>query len=284
MPRPLTTDRERLDVLVDRACRGLTPDEGAALRTAVGQLQQRATGAERQYELAMEGWNREADAQDQRVHRYRAAWQSARRRAAHANAALDHLLGLPVVAEYLSTLTVDETVACDHRDPNRLGARYDLATVCACGHKVSPPIFGRTISPMQQPPDEDIFANVQALMEQYVADQCRQQAAAQEAAIEAYLAAGGFTVLRTNPVEQVAADRDTLNHLGAALARISARDTLSLGQIGQLTGYPMVADDSLPPGEVHLRPRQRPDNPTVKRGPAIPVADEDLANRWPNQP
>ncbi|MGW4695182.1 hypothetical protein ACWEO1_22700 [Kitasatospora cineracea] len=75
------TPADPLTVLLDRACRGLTSDEAAALRAAVHQLRQRAAGSERQYELAMEGWNREADAQDQRTARYRAAWQSARRRA-----------------------------------------------------------------------------------------------------------------------------------------------------------------------------------------------------------
>ncbi|MGW4810524.1 hypothetical protein ACWEPB_02615 [Kitasatospora cineracea] len=50
------TPADPLTVLLDRACRGLTSDEAAALRAAVGQLQQQTA-------------------------RYRAAWQSARRRA-----------------------------------------------------------------------------------------------------------------------------------------------------------------------------------------------------------
>lgn len=62
------TAPDRLRVLLDRACRGVaSAAEAEQLRADVAQLQQRAEGAERQYELAMEGWNHEADAHASRL-------------------------------------------------------------------------------------------------------------------------------------------------------------------------------------------------------------------------
>lgn len=108
---------DQLTVLVDRACRGVaSPTEAEQLRAGIAQLQQQAAGAE------------------QRTARYRAAWQSARARAHHARC---------VLADYRVAADAQKAKqACDHRDPNRLGHRRDLATVCARGHVVSPPIFG----------------------------------------------------------------------------------------------------------------------------------------------
>lgn len=67
--------------------------------------------------------------------RYRAAWQSARRRNRWARSILDGYR-----ADTIASRT--KQAACDHRDPKRLGARRDLATVCACGHVLFPPVFG----------------------------------------------------------------------------------------------------------------------------------------------
>lgn len=95
------TPADPLTVLLDRACRGLTSDEAAALRAAVHQLRQRAAYAERraeQWEQARDAevlttarvfdeyyrrWQStivQARRQARHAARYRAAWQSARRR------------------------------------------------------------------------------------------------------------------------------------------------------------------------------------------------------------
>lgn len=77
---------DQLTVLVDRACRGVASAvEAEQLRAAIAQLQQRAAGAERQYELAMEGWDQEADAHAARL--------------ASVQIALGKHLGQPTLAE-----------------------------------------------------------------------------------------------------------------------------------------------------------------------------------------
>ncbi|KIQ67038.1 hypothetical protein TR51_06530 [Kitasatospora griseola] len=129
---------DHLTVLVDRACRGVaTPTEGEQLRAAITTLRQQARVDTTVWCLREEMEQTEAMylTANRRADRYRAAWRSARARAHHARC---------VLADYRTEADARKASqeACDHRDPNRLGHRpSDLATVCACGHLVSPPIL-----------------------------------------------------------------------------------------------------------------------------------------------
>jgi len=66
-----------------------------------------------------------------------------------------------------------------------------------------------------------------------------------------------LTVVTIEPVQQVAAEPGTLDQLTADLrAQLGARLELPVAsdQIGDLFGWPLVPDATLPPGFVHLRP------------------------------
>ncbi|WP_432169102.1 hypothetical protein [Streptomyces sp. 1222.5] len=68
-------------------------------------------------------------------------------------------------------------------------------------------------------------------------------------------------VVTIPPVEEVAAEPGTLDHLTASLrARIAERfdEPVKATQLGSLMGWPLVPDPKLPPGFVYLRPARRP--------------------------
>jgi hypothetical protein len=75
-------------------------------------------------------------------------------------------------------------------------------------------------------------------------------------AITCAVEAAGLTVVRVEPVEEIAA-RPAMVQQMFAIFQASAFPRV-LGQIGSLTDLPVVVDESLPPGEVHLRPYPRP--------------------------
>lgn len=180
------TAADPLAVLLDRAARNaLNPAEAEQLRTAVSELRQPASKmqtvqghcpacrdtslllgegghvtcsrlecpdpaaaddllgqADAAVAEALDIEHANLTAEIARADRYRAAWQSARARAHHARCILaDHR----VEADARKA----RQPVCDHRDPNRLGMRRDLATVCVCGHTLFPPILG-------QRPDEQL--------------------------------------------------------------------------------------------------------------------------------
>lgn len=74
--------------------------------------------------------------------------------------------------------------------------------------------------------------------------------------IAASLTAAGFTVVRTLPMEDVAANPITIGRMHLALATV-ADDPWTPSPAG-LTGWTVMRDDSLPDGEVHFRPRHKP--------------------------
>jgi hypothetical protein len=74
-----------------------------------------------------------------------------------------------------------------------------------------------------------------------------------EHAITTSVEAAGLPIVRTDPVEEVAAHPDAIHRLRSEIFDQQTPDPL-LGRIGSLTGLPVIADDALPPGEVHLRP------------------------------
>lgn len=70
-----------------------------------------------------------------------------------------------------------------------------------------------------------------------------------------------FLVVTIEPVQQVAAEPGTLDQLTASLrAELAERlgSPVPTGQIGDVYGWPLVADPGLPPGLVYLRPHPRP--------------------------
>jgi hypothetical protein len=78
-----------------------------------------------------------------------------------------------------------------------------------------------------------------------------------EHAIVTAIQGAGLTIVRTEPVQQVAANPAAVHRMRTEIFQQSAFPR-ALGQIGSLTDLPVVIDESLPPGEVHLRPHPRP--------------------------
>lgn len=73
-----------------------------------------------------------------------------------------------------------------------------------------------------------------------------------------------FLIVTIEPIQQVAAEPGTLNQLTASLhAALAERhdQPVATSQIGNLSGWPLVADPTLPPGLVYLRPFPRPSQP-----------------------
>lgn len=120
-----------------------------------------------------------------------------------------------------------------------------------------------------QPPVPTLEAMAElaaAVQAGYVADRLRL-----EHAITTSIEDAGLTIVRADPVEQVAAHPSSITRLrsaieaelpshelwGAGITRHSpcADDYLAPGRYADL---PLVPDDTLPPGEVHLRPHPRP--------------------------
>ncbi|MFJ1653472.1 hypothetical protein ACIOC2_19195 [Streptomyces sp. NPDC088337] len=70
-----------------------------------------------------------------------------------------------------------------------------------------------------------------------------------------------FTVVTLEPVQQIAAEPQTLDQLTASLrGRLAERldRPVPTGQVGDVFGWPLVADPHLPAGFVYLRPHPRP--------------------------
>ncbi|MCQ9178573.1 hypothetical protein KMT30_05920 [Streptomyces sp. IBSBF 2953] len=66
------------------------------------------------------------------------------------------------------------------------------------------------------------------------------------------------------PAQQVAAEPATLDQLTATLrTQLNERLKLALpsDQLGSLFGWPLVYDERIPPGFVHLRPHPTPPHP-----------------------
>ncbi|MGW5175872.1 hypothetical protein ACWERY_16110 [Streptomyces sp. NPDC004082] len=63
-------------------------------------------------------------------------------------------------------------------------------------------------------------------------------------------------VIRIDPVQQIAAEPGTLDLLCDILRpkAIEPRATPELVGAARLTGWPLVYDETIPPGEVHCRP------------------------------
>jgi hypothetical protein len=74
-----------------------------------------------------------------------------------------------------------------------------------------------------------------------------------------------FTVYRTDPVEQLAAEPGTLDRLKRQLFAVPAeRLGIPTGQIGEYGGFPLHTDPDLPPNEIHFRPHPwSADNPSA---------------------
>lgn len=79
-----------------------------------------------------------------------------------------------------------------------------------------------------------------------------------EHAITTAIEGAGLTIVRTDPVEQVAAHPASVHRLRTEVFQRGAPSGLLPGQIGRLADLPVVPDGTLPPGEVHLRPHPRP--------------------------
>jgi len=84
-----------------------------------------------------------------------------------------------------------------------------------------------------------------------------------EASIRVTAWVAKLTVRRTEPVEQIAGTPAALGQLTATIAELAnvTGPTRAPGIVNWLTtlpSLPLVPDESLPPGEVHLRPHPRP--------------------------
>jgi hypothetical protein len=80
-----------------------------------------------------------------------------------------------------------------------------------------------------------------------------------ETAITTTVQKSGLAIVRTDPVEQVAAHPAAIHRLRTEIFQCSA-PSRQPGQIGRLTDLPVIPDDTVPPGEIHLRPHPRPDD------------------------
>jgi hypothetical protein len=74
-----------------------------------------------------------------------------------------------------------------------------------------------------------------------------------EHAIVSAIEGAGLTIVRTEPVQQVAANPAAVHRMRTEIFQQSVFPR-ALGQIGSLTDLPVIADEALPVGEVHLRP------------------------------
>lgn len=105
------------------------------------------------------------------------------------------------------------------------------------------------------------------------AHQSEQQHVESSIRVTAWVA--GLTVHRTEPVEQIAGAPAVLDRLTAAITEL-ARETAptrAAGLVSWLTSLPslpLVPDEELPPGVIHLRPHPRPaDGPVDARQGAV---------------
>jgi hypothetical protein len=62
--------------------------------------------------------------------------------------------------------------------------------------------------------------------------------------------------VRTDPVQEIAAEPGTLDYLRDVLRpkEVEPRADPELLAAARMTGWPLVYDDTLPPGQVHCRP------------------------------
>jgi hypothetical protein len=116
------------------------------------------------------------------------------------------------------------------------------------------PQFGPTVMP--EPVQPPTWAAIAELAERAQAGHLVEQQRLEQV-ITARIEAAGLTVVRTDPVEEAAAHPAAIHRLRTEVFR-HALPTNVGGQIGQITGLPCVPDESLPPGEIHLRPHPRP--------------------------
>jgi hypothetical protein len=79
-----------------------------------------------------------------------------------------------------------------------------------------------------------------------------------EHAIVTAIQGAGLTIVRTEPVQEVAASPAAVHRMRTEFFQQSVFPRV-LGQIGSLTDLPVVVDEAIPLGEVHLRPHPRPD-------------------------
>jgi hypothetical protein len=86
-----------------------------------------------------------------------------------------------------------------------------------------------------------------------------------------------LTIIATDPVEEIAAEPATLDQLTASLrATLTERfgQPVTTGEIGAVRGFPLVTDQALLPGVVHLRPASR-----RKTSPREPTSAQPKAAR-----
>ncbi|MER7813832.1 hypothetical protein [Streptomyces sp. NPDC096153] len=87
-------------------------------------------------------------------------------------------------------------------------------------------------------------------------------------------------LVRTDPVQQIAAEPDTLRQLLAALRpetqpAQAAPELIDACRNG-FTGWPLVRDSSLPPGVVHCRPTP----PPLPKGPEVATSQQNSDGTW----
>lgn len=170
--------------------------------------------------------------------------------------ALDGPADTPAAEEPHQPIEQAEAAPCDHRNPKRLACRsHDLAVICACGAEVMPGF--RVLRQTEQ--ERSFMADSQAT---FVEPFARAEAARQQAEPErpAEQAEAEPTMICTGTIEEVAGETVTLHAWLTAMRQRRDRDGFTPNWLGRIEheGFPAVTDDSLPPGEIHLRPRRRP--------------------------
>lgn len=106
--------------------------------------------------------------------------------------------------------------------------------------------------PVQPPTWTAMAALAERAHAEFLAEQLRL-----EHAITTAIEGAGLTIVRADPVQEVAAHPAAIHRLRTEVFHRGLPSGLP-GQIGQLDGLPVIPDESLPPGEVRLRPHPRP--------------------------
>ncbi|MFE5582527.1 hypothetical protein [Kitasatospora sp. NPDC056531] len=182
-------------------------------------------------------------------------WQStiveARRQAARADHTEARIAVVQAaLADVRATRGLLGSVVADQIDAALDGATTNTAT------SITPPQLRQAGEIPPQPPAAPLpqLATLYAT----ITAQARTEAAKREVKISAALTNAGYTVVRTQPVEEIAAEPATLVRLHKHLTSTPpSRLGVHPGQIGDFTGFPAIADNTVPPGEVHLRPHPK---------------------------